>query len=148
MQSRSHQEEDKMQLNPYLNFDGRCEAAFKFYEKVLGGKIVAMMTFGETPMKDQMPAEWHGKIAHARLTVGDEVLMGGDPPPQHYQPPKGITVTLGTVDPAEAERVFEALSDGGMVTMPIAETFWARRFGMLTDRFGIPWMINCERPQA
>ena len=137
-----------MQLNPYLSFDGRCEAAFKFYEKVLGGKIVAMMTFGETPMKDQMPAEWHGKIAHARLTVGDAVLMGGDPPPQHYQPPKGITVTLGTVDPAEAERVFEALSEGGMVTMPIAETFWARRFGMLTDRFGIPWMINCERLQV
>ncbi|MBV8121579.1 MAG: VOC family protein, partial [Alphaproteobacteria bacterium] len=131
-----------------LSFDGRCEAAFKFYEKVLGGKIVAMMTFGETPMKDQMPADWHGKIAHARLTVGDAVLMGGDPPPQHYQLPKGITVTLATGDPAEAERVFEALSEGGMVTMPIAETFWARRFGMLTDRFGIPWMINCERLQV
>jgi PhnB protein len=137
-----------MQLNPYLSFDGRCKDAFKFYEKALGGKIVAMMTYGETPMRDQSPAEFHGKIIHARLTIGDEVLMGGDAPPNHYQPPKGITVTLGIDDPAEAERVFRALSENGTVTMPIAETFWAQRFGMLVDQFGIPWMVNCERPQG
>ena len=137
-----------MQINPYLSFDGRCEAAFKFYERALGGKIGAMVAYGETPMKDQMPAEQHGKIAHARLTVGDQVLMGGDPPPQQYQQPKGMTLMLGVDDPAEAERVFKALSEGGTVTMPIAETFWARRFGMLVDQFGIPWMVNCERPQA
>jgi PhnB protein len=136
-----------MQLNPYLSFDGRCEAAFKFYEKVLGGEISAMVTFGETPMKEQMPAEWHGKIAHARLIIGDHVLMGGDPPPEHYQAPKGITVTLTIDEPAEAERLFKALSEGGTVTMPIAETFWAPRFGMLVDQFAIPWMVNCERPQ-
>jgi PhnB protein len=133
-----------MQLNPYLSFDGRCEAAFKFYEKTLGGKIVAMMTYAETPMKDQTPAEQQGKIAHARLTIGDEVLMGGDAPANCYEPPKGITVTLGIEDPAEAERVFKGLSEGGAITMPIAETFWALRFGMLTDQFGTPWMINCE----
>jgi len=137
-----------MRLNPHLSFDGRCEAAFKFYEKVLGGKISAMVTFGETPMKEQMPAAWHGKIAHARLIIGDEVLMGGDPPPERYQAPKGITVMLNIADPMEAERVFTALSESGTVTMPIAETFWARRFGMLTDQFGTPWMVNCERPQA
>lgn len=137
-----------MQVNPYLSFDGRCEAAFKFYEKALGGKIVAMMTYGETPMKDQTPAEQHGKIVHARLTVGDEVLMGGDAPPGRYEPTKGMVVALGVDQPAEAERVFNALSEGATVTMPIAETFWARRFGMLTDRFGIPWMVNCERPHA
>jgi PhnB protein len=135
-----------MQLNPYLSFDGRCEAAFRFYEKALGGKISALVTYGETPMKDRMPAEQHGRIAHARLTVGDQVLMGGDPPPQQYQPAKGMTVMLGVDDPAEAERVFKALSEGADVTMPIAETFWARRFGMLVDQFGIPWMVNCERP--
>ena len=137
-----------MQLNPYLSFDGRCEAAFKFYEKALGGKIVAMMSYGETPMKDQMPAEQHGKIAHARLTVGDQVLMGGDAPPGRYEPPKGTTIMLGVDDPAGAERVFKALSEGGNATMPIAETFWARRFGMLTDQFGTPWMVNCERAPA
>ena len=137
-----------MQLNPYLSFDGRCETAFKFYEKALGGKIDAMMTYGDTPMKDQTPPEQHGKIAHARLTVGEQVLMGGDAPPARYQPPTGTTLMLGIDDPAEAERVFKALSEGGTVTMPMAETFWARRFGMLTDQFGIPWMVNCERPHG
>ncbi len=137
-----------MQLNPYLSFDGRCEAAFKFYEKVLGGKIVAMMTYAETPMKDQMPAEQHGKIVHARIAVGDEVLMGGDAPPGRYEPAKGMVVAIGIDQPAEAERVFNALSEGATITMPIAETFWAQRFGMLTDQFGIPWMVNCERPHS
>jgi PhnB protein len=99
-------------------------------------------------MRDQSPAEFHGKIIHARLTIGDAVLMGGDAPPNHYQPPKGITVTLGIDAPAEAERVFRALSENGTVTMPIAETFWAQRFGMLVDQFGIPWMVNCERPHG
>lgn len=135
-----------MELNPYLSFDGSCEAAFKFYEQVLGGKIVAMMTYADTPMKDEMPAETHGKIVHARLTVGDKVLMGGDAPPGRYEPPKGTTLCLGVDRPAEAERMFKDLSEGGTVQMPIAETFWAQRFGMLTDRFGIPWMVNCEKP--
>jgi PhnB protein len=137
-----------MQLNPYLSFDGRCKAAFEFYEKALGGKIVAMMTYAETPMKDQMPADQHGKIVHARMAVGDEVLMGGDAPPGRYEPAKGMTVTLSIDQPTEAEQVFKALAEGGTVTMPIAETFWAQRFGMLVDRFGIPWMVNCERPHG
>src|SRR5262249_29851759 len=135
-----------MQLNAYLSFDGRCEDAFKFYERAFGGKIVARITYAETLMKDQMPANWHLKIAHVRLVAGDAVLMGGDPPPQQYKAPQGITVTLGPDDRAEAERAFAMLSEGGNVTMPIAETFWARRFGMVVDRFGIPWMINCEKP--
>jgi PhnB protein len=137
-----------MQLNPYLSFDGRCEEAFKFYEKALGGKIVAMMTYGDTPMRDQSPAEFHGKIAHISLTVGDKVLMGGDAPPNRYEPPKGLSVILSVDDAADAERVFKALSENGTATMPIAETFWALRFGMLVDQFGIPWMINCERPHG
>jgi PhnB protein len=137
-----------MLLNPYLSFDGRCEAAFRFYEKALGGKVVALMTYGETPMKDQSPPEWHDKIVHARLTVGDEVLMGGDAPPGMYEPTKGMTVTLGIDQPAEAERVFKALAENGTVKMPIEETFWAQRFGMLIDQFGIPWMVNCERPHG
>ena len=134
-----------MLLNPYLSFDGRCEAAFRFYEKALGGKIVALMTYGDTPMKDQSPAEWHRKIAHARLTIGDEVLMGGDAPPGMFEPTKGMTVTLSLDEPTEAERVFGALAENGTVKMPIQQTFWAERFGMLVDQFGIPWMVNCER---
>jgi PhnB protein len=137
-----------MELNPYLSFDGNCAEAFKFYEKSLGGKIVAMMTYAETPMKDQMPADSHGKIVHARLTLGDQMLMGADAPPGRYEPAKGMSVILGIDQPAEAERVFKALSENGTVQMPIEETFWARRFGMVVDRFGIPWMVNCEKPMA
>ena len=137
-----------MKMNPYLGFNGECEAAFRFYEKVLGGKIHALVTYNETPMADQMPADFKSKIVHARLAVGDDVLMGGDAPPDRYQPARGISVTLNVGQPAEAERLFRALSEGGTVTMPIAETFWAKRFAMLTDRFGTPWMIKCEKPMA
>jgi PhnB protein len=134
-----------MQLNPYLNFDGQCEEAFKFYEKSLGGKIQAMMTFEGSPMAGQTQAEWRKKIVHARMTVGDQVLMGSDPPPGRYQKPQGISICLGVNSAAEADRIFQALSENGKVTMPIQETYWAERFGMLVDRFGIPWMIDCEK---
>jgi PhnB protein len=135
-----------MQLNPYLNFKGQCEEAFKFYEQVLGGKIEAMMRFAESPMADHVPAEQRNAIIHARLSVGDQLLMGSDAPPEHFSEPHGFAVSLSIDQPAEAERVFHALADGGSVEMPIQETFWAQRFGMLRDRFGTPWMINCERP--
>ena len=135
-----------MQLNPYLSFDGQCEAAFKFYAEALGGQVLMTLTYGETPMSDQTPADWRGKIAHTRMSVGGTMLMGSDSPPDRFEPMKGVTIALGIEEPAEAERVFQALAAGGTVTMPIQETFWARRFGMLTDRFGTPWMINCEKP--
>jgi len=135
-----------MQLNPYLAFNGQCEAAFKFYERCLGGKIEMLMTHGESPMVDQVPPEWRGKVMHARLTVGDKVLMGSDAPPERYEGTKGFCVSIGIDTPADAERIFRELSEGGAVQMPLQETFWALRFGMLVDRFGIPWMVNCERP--
>ena len=135
-----------MQLNPYLVFDGQCEAAFKFYQRCLGGKIEMMLTNGESPMADQTPPEWRNKIMHARLVVGDEVLMGSDAPPDRYEGAKGFSVTLSIDEPAEAERIFNALAENGTVRMPLQETFWAVRFGMLVDRFGIPLMVNCERP--
>ncbi|HEY2107103.1 MAG TPA: VOC family protein [Candidatus Binataceae bacterium] len=134
-----------MELNPYLNFNGRCEAAFKFYEKCLGGKIIMMMTHAQSPMADQTPADWRDKIMHARMTVGDRVLMGSDAPPEHYQKPQGFSVSLSVTDPADAERKFNALAQNGTVQMPLQQTFWAVRFGVLTDQFGIPWMINCEQ---
>jgi PhnB protein len=134
-----------MQLNPYLMFNGTCEEAFKFYEQALGGTIQAMMSHEGSPMEQHVPAEWRKKIMHARMTIGDEVLMGSDCPPDRYEPMKGFTVTLGVDDPAEAERIFQALSPGAAIGMPIQETFWARRFGMLVDRFGTPWMVNCEK---
>ena len=134
-----------MKLNSYLTFNGQCEAAFKFYEQCLGGKIVAMVTHVGTPAEEQVPAEWRNKLLHARLIVGDEVLMGSDAPPDRYEESKGFSVTVGIDDPTDAERIFDALAKNGTVKMPIQKTFWAVRFGMLVDQFGIPWMVNCEQ---
>jgi PhnB protein len=134
-----------MQLNPYLSFNGQCETAFKFYEQCLGGKIEAMLTYGNSPMAEEVSSEWWDKIMHVSLIVGDKTLMGSDNPPEHYEETKGSSVLLGVEDSAEAERIFEKLAENGKVRMPIQETFWAARFGMLVDQFGIPWMINCEQ---
>ena len=134
-----------MQLNPILSFNGQCEAAFKFYERCLGGKITFMLTHAESPMADQVSPEWRNKIMHATMTVGDRILMGGDRPPESYERPKGISLSISLNNPADAERIFDALSENGTVQMPLQETFWAARFGMLVDQFGIPWMINCEQ---
>ena len=133
-----------MNVNAYLTFDGRCEAAFALYAQVLGGKITAMMRHAGTPMEAHAPPEWRDKILHARMEIGDTVLMGSDAPPGRYEPPRGFSVSILVDDVVEAERVFHALADGGSVGMPIQKTFWAERFGMLVDRFAIPWMVNCE----
>jgi PhnB protein len=134
-----------MQIVPYLNFNGQCEAAFKFYEQCLGGKIVAMFTYGGTPAAEHVSAESRDRIMHARLVVGDAELMGSDSPPEMFEAMKGLYVSLLIESPQEAERIFHALAEGGTVVMPIEETFWAVRFGMVIDRFGTPWMINCEK---
>jgi PhnB protein len=136
-----------MQLNPYLNFKGNCADAFKFYEKNLSGKIAMMMTFGESPMADQVPAAHRDKVIHARMTIGNFVLMGADATPDRYQPMQGFSVSLGVDTPAEAERIFKALSEKANVQMPMQQTFFASRFGALIDQFGTPWMILCEAQQ-
>jgi PhnB protein len=135
-----------MKMNPYLIFDGTCEEAFKTYARVLGGEIVAMMQAEGTPAAEAWPKDWRNKIIHARLLVDGVALMGSDCPPERYEKMQGFSVTLNIKEPAEAERVFNALADGATVRMPLGETFWAAKFGMLTDRFGTPWMINCEKP--
>lgn len=134
-----------MQLNPYLYFNGQCETAFKFYEQCLGGKIEAMLTYEGSPMAEDVPSQWHNKIMHASLTLGDKVLMGSDSPPESEEETKGFSVHLGIKDLVEAERIFNTLAENGTVQMPFQETFWASRFGMVVDKFGIPWMINCEQ---
>ena len=131
----------------YLTFNGNCEEAFKVYEKVLGGKIAMKMTFGEAPGEGNTPPDWKDKIIHIRLMIGDHALMASDAPPGRFNPIKGVFVNLGFKDPKEAERVYKALSKGGEISMPLQETFWSAKFAMFTDRFGTPWMINCEKPQ-
>jgi PhnB protein len=132
-----------MKVIPYLNFDGRCAEALAFYEKRLGGKTQMKMTWGESPMGGTMAPHWKDKIIHATFLLDGQEIGVADSPPEHYRKPQGLSITLNIEQPAEAERVFKALSENGAVSMPIQETFWARRFGMCVDQFGIPWMINC-----
>ena len=134
-----------MQLNPYLFFNGQCQAAFKFYEQCLGGKVESMLPYEGSPMAEQVPSEWSNQIMHAEFKVGDFILMGSDDMPGKYKEPKGWSVMLSLDDPSEAERIFHALSENGTVKMPIQETFWAACFGALVDQFGTPWMINCDK---
>ena len=134
-----------MKINPYLTFDGNCREAFEFYAEVLGGKIVAMMTPKDAPPDACMPPDSGDMVMHARMTVGANILMGSDAPKTRYEKMQGMEVSLNISDQAEAERVYAALAEGGTKVMPLQETFWAKRFGMLVDRFGTPWMINCEK---
>lgn len=135
-----------MQLSPYLMFHGQCEEAFTFYEKCGIGKIDGMLKHAGSPAEEHVAPEWRDKIMHARLLVGDDVLMASDSPPEYQQKQQGFYVSLQLNDVAEGERIFNALSEGGNVTMPFGETFWSPGFGMCTDKFGIPWMVNCGRP--
>jgi PhnB protein len=136
--------ERTMRLTPNLSFGGQCEAAFKFYERCFGGKIVFTLSYGKSPMAEQVPPRWREKILHATLTVGDNLLMGADPVPEQYEQPKGFVVLLGIDEPVDAERIFHALAENGTVQMPLQKTFWSVCFGVLVDQFGIPWVINCE----
>ena len=135
-----------MKLNPYLalHFDGRCEDAFKFYERFLGGKIAFMMRWSDSPIADQAAPEWKQKILHARIAFGDTEVVGGDVLPDQYEKPKGFSVMLDFNAPADAERVFQALAENGTVQIPLQKTFWATRFGHVVDQFNVPWTINCE----
>ena len=131
-----------LQLHPYLNFDGDCAEAFKLYQQVLGGEIEAMMTFAEAP-GEEMPPELGSLILHACIKLGDQLLMASDAPPGKYQPPAGNYVTIALDSTDEAQRIYDALSPGGSIEMPLEKTFWAERFAMFKDRYGTPWMINC-----
>ena len=133
-----------MQIVPYLTLDGTTREAFDFYARALGGDIVFMATFGEAPESEGMPADARDRIMHATMMVGDQMLMASDSMPGQFEGIKGVTISLQIKAPADAERVFDALSDGGQVTMAMAATFWAERFGMLVDRFGVSWMVNCQ----
>jgi len=135
-----------MKFTAYLNFNGRCAEAFQFYADLFGGQITFMQTFGESPMAGHVGSDWQGAVMHATLKIGDDIINGADAPPDRYQTPAGFSLTFATSDLVRAQHVFDALADGGHVVLPLQETFWAPKFGMVTDRFGIPWMINGESP--
>src|SRR5438874_6919111 len=133
-----------MKMNTYVNFNGACAEAFKYYEKHLGAKVGMMMTHAQSPEQSRVNPEWKDAILHARICIGDTELMAADIP--NAEPMRSAYLTLRMDTDIEAERVFSALSDGGHVLMPIREVFFASRFGQVRDRFGINWMILHERP--
>ena len=135
-----------MQLHTYLNYGGNCEEAFRFYEQHLGGKITALMRHGEQPAMSEVPAEWNGKVLHARMNLGGTELLGADIP--GYQPMRSAYLSLTVESDAEADRIFRLLSDGGQIFMPMQETFFASRFAMFRDRFGTSWLIVHPKTQS
>jgi PhnB protein len=133
-----------MQINPYLSFKGDCEAAFNFYAECFGGRLGPLFRYAGSPMADSAPADWSDKIMHASVTVGGQELMGADVTPDRYEEPKGFSLSVQLKGTTDAERIFGVLATDGRIVMPLEKTFWAERFGMVVDRFGIPWLINCE----
>ena len=132
-----------MQFSTHLLFSGECLEAFTFYADCFRATSMRMLTYGDSPAAGETPANWRDKIVHATLTVGDSVLSGADVLPEQHERVSGFYVLLGVEDIPEAERIFDALAEEGVVRMPLQRTFWSPAFGVVIDRFGTPWEINC-----
>lgn len=137
-----------MKLYTYLNYGGNCRDAFEFYVEHLGGKITMLTTHGEQPASNAVPPDWKDAVLHARLDIGDTTVLGADIPPDRFQPMRSAYLTLILDSVAEAERIYALLIEGGQIFMKMEETFFARRFAMLRDRFGTSWMLLHERDSA
>ena len=135
-----------MKLHTYLNYGGNCAAAFRFYQEHLGGKINMMMTYAEMPSTENAPPMPKDAIVHASMQVGGTRIMGSDVPGDRFQPMRSVYLSLSVDSDAEAERIYKLLANGGEIFMPMQDTFFATRFGMLRDKFGTSWMIIHERP--
>lgn len=136
-----------LQIEPYLTFNGKCEEALAFYARCLGGNVTFMQRYGGSPMDNaELPADWKDKVMHSVFVADGTGFMASDGMPgQPVQAYSGITMSLNVPkDTARAKGMFDALAAGGQVQMPFAKTFWAEGFGMLTDKFGVPWMVNCQ----
>lgn len=144
----ARQARQPVSMSSHLAFDGNCREAMTFYAEVLCGEITAMMTYADMPAEEQVDASWQGSILHAELNLGGKILMGADAPPGMYEKPSGLSVQLHYDDVAIAREVYTQLADGGKEVMPFGETFWAKGFGALTDKYGTSWMINAGNPDA
>lgn len=132
-------------VNPYITFKGNCRQAIEFYKDALGAEVLFIQTVGESPMSNMGPAE---NIMHSTIKVGDStVMMSDDPRPEAAAGSGNISLAIGLNDPERAKEIFGNLSEGGSVIMPLGKTFWAEAFGMLTDKFGVRWMVNCDAPK-
>jgi PhnB protein len=135
-------------ISPHLQFDGQCRFAFEAYHRLFGGTLTTMLSYGESPMATDVEPQWHDRIVHATLRVGDFELAGADVLPSDYRKPQGFSVILVVDEIAEAERLFSALADGGAVQLPLQPTFWSPGFAVLVDRFGVPWEISTAAAQS
>ncbi len=133
-----------MQLSVHLNFDGQCAAAIRQYHRLLGGRIVTLMRYGESPMADKVPVEWRDRIVHATLELEGMQLMGADVAPESYVAPQGFAVVLRIPNVDRARELFGSLAEGGTLRLPFQKTFWSPGYGLLVDRFGVPWEINSD----
>jgi len=133
-------------MSVHLNFQGNCAEAFAFYTKVFKSDNPFQITYGDAPKGSPVPPDWSGKVMHASVPVGDGLLMGCDAPPDKSTPLGGFQVSVETKDEAEVRRIYEALTQGGSVQMPVAPTFWSPLFGMCTDKFGVAWMVGMPGP--
>ena len=131
-----------MELEPYLMFSGNCEAALDFYKSLFGGEVTSLNRYAGSPMEGDIPPDWGAKIMHANFKSPSLAFMGADSTEGSSSSAGRVKLSLSTRDVGEAERVFNALADGGNITMPLADTFWGAKFGMVSDRFGIDWMVN------
>lgn len=136
-----------MKLIPYLTFNGDATEAFERYAEIFGGEFTYRLTFGESPFASKMPPETHDKVMNGRLRIGKSMLMASDNHQGDYAPPSGVSLSVSVGELGEAKRIFKELAEGGDVRMPFEKTFWAVGFGMVVDRFGISWMVNCEQSQ-
>lgn len=141
-----------MHVQPYLFFNGRCEEAIAFYQQALGAHVDMVMRFSESPdptPPDMTPPDWGHKVMHSSFRIGDTSVMASDGCGAAPQPgAQGFSLSISVADAAAADKAFAALADGGQVQMPLGTTFWSPRFGMLTDRFGIGWMVGVDAPNA
>ena len=135
-----------MRVSPHLCFDGRCRAAFAAYQKILGGTIQTMLTYGESPMAAQVDPNWHDRIVHATMQFGDIELTGVDLLPKDDREPQGFYVTLTIESAARASQIFASLAEGGKIHLPFQGTFWSPGYGVLIDQFGVPWEVNATDP--
>jgi PhnB protein len=136
-----------MYATPYLFFQGNCAEALRYYEKVLGARVMMTMKYGDSPAKEHVSKDLHDKVIHASMMIGNTIVMASDDgmPDQAASKPAGYSLTLSVETPAVAEKVFNGLADGGTVTMKLDKTFFAERFGSVHDRYGVRWMIICEK---
>lgn len=138
-----------VKIHPSLMFSGTCGDAFRRYASLLGGDIVFLLTYAESPLAQQVPPEWRDQVWFGRLRVGGLDVTGGDMPPRAiYEEPRGFSMVIGVADADDADRVFAGLAESGEVIMPLQATHWSPRYGVVRDRFGIRWEINCGTEAA